>query len=246
MGRSVTLVTTRPLPLEHALGPEVAAVYARVHDENGVRFVSGRVAELRGNRSVETVRLEDGRILQAHMVVAGVGAAPRVGLAQQAGLELADGGVAVDEYLRTSAPGVFAAGDVAAAWNPRYGQRLRVEHWDNGRRQGRTAAANMVGELLPYERVPYLYSDQFELGMEYRGFAPRWDEVVIRGDTERREFDAFWLADGRLLAAMNVNRWDDAKPLQRLVKLAARVDPARLADVDVPLDDLVPVAATGA
>jgi NADPH-dependent 2,4-dienoyl-CoA reductase/sulfur reductase-like enzyme len=151
---------------------------------------------------------------------------------------MAEGGIAVDEYLRTSVPSIYAAGDVAAAWHPRYGRHVRVEHWDNAKRQGAAAAANILGADKPYARTPYFYSDQFDLGMEYRGFAPEWGRVITRGDLASREFDAFWLADGRVIAAMNANRWDDGKALSRLVSSEARVEPAALANPKVPLDEL--------
>jgi 3-phenylpropionate/trans-cinnamate dioxygenase ferredoxin reductase subunit len=132
---------------------------------------------------------------------------------------------------------VYAAGDVAAAWHPRYGRHLRVEHWDNAIRQGRTAAANILGAQQTYDRVPYFYSDQFDLGMEYRGYAPQWDSVVLRGDVAARRFHAFWLTDGRVVAAMNANLWDDAKSLRHIVESGEPVDVARLVDASVPLAD---------
>jgi 3-phenylpropionate/trans-cinnamate dioxygenase ferredoxin reductase subunit len=243
MGHEVTLVSNLPRPLERVLGAEVAQVYAEVHAEHGVRLVMGRMVGLEGDRGVEGVRLADGTRLPADLVVAGVGAAPRIELALRAGLETIDGAVAVDEHLRTSVPSIYAAGDVATAFHPRYGRHVRVEHWDNAIRQGKTAAANILGGREAYERVPYFYSDQFDLGMEYRGLAPGWDQVIVRGDVAARTFDAFWLADGRVVAAMNANRWDDGRALQRLVRSEARIDPQRLGNVDIPLDEVVPLAA---
>ena len=243
MGHDVTLVSNAPRPLERVLGPEVAEVYAGLHAERGVRLATGRVVGLEGDRGVKGVRLADGSRLPADLVVAGVGAAPRIELALRAGLETIDGAVAVDEHLRTSVPSIYAAGDVATAFHPRYGRHVRVEHWDNAIRQGKTAAANIVGGREAYERVPYFYSDQFDLGMEYRGFAPGWDQVVVRGDVTARTFDAFWLTDGRVVAAMNANRWDDGRALQRLVRSEARIDPQRLANLEIPLDEVMPLAA---
>lgn len=237
MGHRVTMVSNLPRPLERVLGPEVADVYRSLHREHGVRLVHGRVAALEGERRVEAVRLIDGRRLAADLVVAGVGAAPRLSLALRGGLELREGGIAVDARLRTSAPDVYAAGDVAAAWLPRYGRHLRVEHWDNAIRQARTAAANILGAEQIYDRVPYFYSDQYDLGMEYRGYAPEWESVVIRGDVVARRFHAFWLTNGRVVAAMNANLWDDAKPLRHIVESGEPVDVARLADASVPLAD---------
>ena len=235
LGSQVTLVTNLPRPLERVLGPEVAEVYRDVHLEHGVRLVHGRVSAVDGDDRVTGLRLHDRRHVAADLVVAGVGAAPRIGLAMRGGLETSDGAIVTDEFLRTSVPNIYAAGDVAAAWHPRYGRHLRVEHWDNAIRQGKAAAANILGPAEPFASTPYFYSDQFEIGMEYRGFAPEWGTVVIRGDVAARAFHAFWLADGRVSAAMNVNLWDDGKALRTLVESEERIDLERLADPSVPL-----------
>ena len=235
LGHDVTLVSNLDRPLERVLGPDVADVYRAVHLEHGVHLVRGHVAGIEGDERAEGVRLADGRVVPGGLVVVGVGAKPRIKLATRAGLETRDGAILVDEHLRTSVPSIYAAGDVAAAWHPRFGRHLRVEHWDNAIHQGKAAAANILGANEPYARTPYFYSDQFDLGMEYRGHAPGWGQVVIRGDLDAREFHAFWLADGRVIAAMNVNLWDDGDELQRLVESEERVDPERLADASVPL-----------
>jgi 3-phenylpropionate/trans-cinnamate dioxygenase ferredoxin reductase subunit len=235
LGHDVTLISKLPRPLERVLGPEVAEVYRQLHADNGVHLGQGRVSFILGRRSVEEIRLTDGHGVPADLVVIGVGAVARVQLAMRGGLETTDGGIAVDEYLRTSVPNIYAAGDVAAAWHPRFGRHIRVEHWDNAIRQGRAAAANILGANEPYARTPYFYSDQFDFGMEYRGYAPEWGRVVVRGDTAKREFLAFWLADDRVIAAMNANVQDQGAELRRLVESEERVDLARLADPGVPL-----------
>ena len=237
LGHDVTLISNLPRPLERVLGPEVAQVYALLHLEHGVHMVHGRVAAIEGGDRVDGVRLADGQNIPADLVVVGVGAAPRIELATRGGLETIDGAIKVDALLQTSAPGVFAAGDVAAAWHPGFGRHLRVEHWDNAIHQGRAAAASMLGVGEPYARTPYFYSDQYDLGMEYRGIAMSWDRVVIRGDLAAREFHAFWLSGGRVVAAMNANLWDDGDELLRLVESDVAVDPARLADGVVPLGE---------
>jgi 3-phenylpropionate/trans-cinnamate dioxygenase ferredoxin reductase subunit len=235
LGNDVTLISNLPRPLERVLGPQVAEVYRGLHAEHGVRLGHGHVAFVEGEQHVDGVRLADGRRVPADLVVVGVGAAPRLNLAMRGGLEILEGGIAVNEYLRTSVPNIYAAGDVAAAWHPRFGRHLRVEHWDNAIQQGKTAAANILGANEPYARTPYFYSDQFDLGMEYRGYAPEWGRVVIRGDVASHQFHAFWLSDGRVSAAMNANLWDDGEELLRLVESEERVDLARLADPGVPL-----------
>lgn len=235
LDHDVTLISDLPRPLERVLGPQVAEVYRQLHAEHGVRLVQGRVSFIRGTRSVEEIRLSDGHGVPADLVVIGVGAVARLQLAMRGGLETTEGGIAVDEYLRTSVPNIYAAGDVAAAWHPRFGRHIRIEHWDNAIEQGKAAAANILGANEPYVRMPYFYSDQFDLGMEYRGYAPEWGKVVVRGDLAQRQFLAFWLADDRVMAAMNANVWDQGDELQRLVDSEERVDLARLADPGVPL-----------
>jgi 3-phenylpropionate/trans-cinnamate dioxygenase ferredoxin reductase subunit len=243
LGRNVTMVTPARAPLEHVLGPEVSGLYLREHRQRGVDvLLETTVAGFVGKRSVEGVTTSDGRTLPADLVIVGVGAVPRTELAVTAGLAV-DNGIAVDERLESSVHGIFAAGDVANAFHPLYGRRLRVEHWDNARRQGRLVAGNMVGKAGIYDRIPYFYSDQYDLGMEYRGYAPRWDNVVIRGNVDASEFIAFWVFDGRIAAAMNVNVWNVSPALQALVRSGRFVDLAQLADPGAPLDELAEIAA---
>jgi 3-phenylpropionate/trans-cinnamate dioxygenase ferredoxin reductase subunit len=175
--------------------------------------------------------------------VVGIGAIPSVELARDAGLEV-ENGVVVDAKLQSSAPNVFAAGDVANAWHPHFGRRIRVEHWANALNQGPAAARSMLGEHVSYERIPYFFSDQYEIGMEYSGFATDWDEVVFRGDRDGGEFVAFWLKDDRVLAGMNVNVWDVNAHVQALIRAGRPVDAAALRDPDTPLEALsAPVLA---
>jgi 3-phenylpropionate/trans-cinnamate dioxygenase ferredoxin reductase subunit len=189
------------------------------------------------------VRTSAGDAIECDFVVVGVGVRPRIELAERAGLATGDG-VLADEQLRTSAPGVFAAGDVVRARHPFYGERIRVEHWANALEQGRAAARNMLGREQPYERLPYFFSDQYDVGMEYSGIASADDELVIRGDIDAREFIAFWLAGDRVVAGMNVNVWDVVDPIQRLIRDRVAVDDRRLADPDVALDTLAPAEAS--
>ena len=175
------------------------------------------VEAFEGDGAVERVRTSDGRLLECDFVVVGIGVQPRTRARRQAGLAV-DDGILVDEHLRTSAPGVFAAGDVANAQHPFYGERIRVEHWANALHQGPVAARNMLGAGQAYDRLPYFFSDQYDVGMEYSGFARTWDRVVFRGDPASREFIAFWLAGDRVLAGMNVNVWDVIDPIQRLIR----------------------------
>jgi 3-phenylpropionate/trans-cinnamate dioxygenase ferredoxin reductase component len=190
-GLDVTVADPVGVPLERVLGPEVGAIYRDIHTDHGVRMLMGTgVAAFEGSSTVERVRMSDGRTLDCDLVVVGVGVQPRVQLATQAGLRVEDG-IVVDEHLQTSLPGVFAAGDVATAQHPYYGRQVRVEHWANALHQGPVAARNMLGRAQSYDRLPYFFSDQYEVGMEYAGFAPTWDRVVFRGDPASREFIAF-------------------------------------------------------
>ena len=245
-GAEVTVVEPEPTPLHGVLGPELGQLFADLHAEHGVRFHFGaRLTEIVGQDGmVLAVRTDDGEEHPAHDVLAAIGAAPRVALAEAAGLDLADradgGGVAVDASLRTSDPDIFAAGDVAAVDHRLTGARLRVEHWSNALNGGPAAARAMLGRDVTYDRVPYFFSDQYDLGMEYSGWAPpgSYDQVVIRGDAGKREFIAFWLAEGRVLAGMNVNVWDVTEQIQRLIRSGAQVDPDALADPGTPLESL--------
>ncbi|MGH2841676.1 MAG: NAD(P)/FAD-dependent oxidoreductase [Solirubrobacteraceae bacterium] len=244
-GLDVTVVEPLSTPLERVLGAEVGAVYRDVHEAHGVRMLLGRgVVAFEGDDRVGAVRTDDGERIECDFVVVGVGVTPRTELAQRAEIAV-DDGIVVDEFLQSRTPGVFAAGDVAGAHHPLFGRSIRIEHWANALNQGIAAARNMLGAGAAYDRVPYFYSDQYDVGMEYSGYAPQWDEVVIRGDTAAREFIAFWLRDGRVLAGMNVNVWDVTDPIQALVRSREPVDTERLADPGTPLEELVPGVNAG-
>jgi 3-phenylpropionate/trans-cinnamate dioxygenase ferredoxin reductase component len=240
-GVEVTILETAELPLLRVLGAEAARVFAGLHREQGVDLRCGvQVSEVTsaGGR-VTGVRLADGSQVDAEAVIVGVGITPNIQLAEAAGLETGNG-VVVDAALRSSDPDIFAAGDVAFAMHPVLGQHIRVEHWANALNQPQAAARAMLGQDVSYGKIPYFYTDQYDLGMEYAGYVEpgRYDQVVFRGDVDRREFIAFWLAGGRVLAGMNVNIWDVSDAIQDLVGGGRQVDPARLADPAVPLDDV--------
>ena len=171
----------------------------------------------------------------------GIGVAPRIQLARDAGLAVGDG-VLVDAALRTSAPGIFAAGDVAGQEHPRYAERVRVEHWANALNQGAAAGRSMAGREVVYDRLPYFFSDQYDVGLEYSGLAGADDELVVRGELAPAGFIAFWLRDGRVTAGLNLNVWDVTGPIQELIRSGVVVDRDALADVDTPLESLVGAA----
>jgi len=239
-GLDVTVLDPLGAPLERVLGPELGAVYRDVHTDHGVRMLMETGVEaFEGDGRVERVRTAGAGLLDCDFVVVGVGVEPRTRLAADAGIAVRDG-VAVDAQLRTDADGVFAAGDVASAQHPFYGEPIRVEHWANALNQGPAAARNMLDQEAPYERLPYFFSDQYDVGMEYSGFARSWDRVVFRGDPATREFIAFWIARDRVVAGMNVNVWDVTDPIQSLIRARIPIEDSHLTDPTVPLDELVP------
>jgi 3-phenylpropionate/trans-cinnamate dioxygenase ferredoxin reductase subunit len=220
-------------------------VFADLHRANGVDLRCGvQVAEITGQDGrVGGVMLGDGTRIGTEMVIVAIGITPNTGLARDAGLET-DDGIRVSAGLETSDPDIYAAGDVASAFHPLIGKHIRLEHWANALNQPPAAARSMLGQEISYDRVPYFYSDQYNPGMEYAGYAEPegYARVVVRGDTRKREFVAFWLSDDdRVLAGMNVNVWDVQDDIQQLVRAGYTgqpVDSQRLADPGVPLPDL--------
>jgi 3-phenylpropionate/trans-cinnamate dioxygenase ferredoxin reductase subunit len=238
MGVEVTLIDPLELPNERIFGPEIGWFYRDVHAEHGVSLALGDgVAAFEGEGELSAIRTSAGRRIECDFAVVGIGVVPRVDLARDAGLEV-ENGIVVDERLQTSRPDIFAAGDVASGWHPLYGQRIRVEHWANALNQGPAAARAMLGEPVSYDRIPYFFSDQYEIGMEYSGYATSWDQVVFRGDRDAGEFVAFWLKDDRVVAGMNVNVWDVNQHVQTLIRSQQPVDVGALRDPDTPLESL--------
>jgi 3-phenylpropionate/trans-cinnamate dioxygenase ferredoxin reductase component len=241
-GVQVTVLETAQLPLLRVLGQEMAQMFADLHRSNAVDLRCGvRVDEIVGTDGrADGVRLADGSQISADAVIVGVGIVPNSRLALAAGLDV-DNGVRVDAQLRTSDPDIYAAGDVANAYHPLLGKHIRVEHWANALHQPQTAARAMLGQRVAYDRIPYFYTDQYDLGMEYHGYVEPdgYDQLVVRGELARREFIAFWLSRGRVLAGMNVNLWDVAEPIQALVRSGKPVDQIKLSDPQVPLEALL-------
>jgi 3-phenylpropionate/trans-cinnamate dioxygenase ferredoxin reductase subunit len=242
LGIEVTLVERAAVPLQHVLGRAIGGLYAEIHRDHGVELLTGAgVKSFAGASRIERVELDNGRAIDSDLVLVGVGVNPRTELAEAADLSIGNG-ILVDEHLQTSLADIFAAGDVANVAHPFYGSRLRVEHWANALHQPAVAARSMLDKPAVWDRLPYFYSDQYDVRMEYTGLASGEDEVVVRGDRDARELIAFWLRDDRVMAAMNVNVWDVSEDIQALIRAGQPVDRARLADPDVPLGDLVPTA----
>jgi 3-phenylpropionate/trans-cinnamate dioxygenase ferredoxin reductase subunit len=254
-GSSVTVIGREPGALYAALGPELGEKFAELHRSHGVRFrfgespvefrpaqVLGRLPASGDSREgwpVGWVTTSSGEELPADVVVVGIGAVPNDAIAAAAGLEVSNG-VVTDAALRTSDPDIFAAGDVASSYLPLLGRHLRMDHWSNALNGGKAVARSMLGQEVEYNRVPYFYSDQYDLGMECSGlpFPGSYDRIVYRGDDATLEFIAFWLNEGRLVAGMNVNVWDVAPDIEALIRSGRPLDPARLSDPAIPLRDI--------
>jgi 3-phenylpropionate/trans-cinnamate dioxygenase ferredoxin reductase component len=239
-GVEVTILETAELPLLRVLGREVAQVFADLHRDHGVDLRFGvQVAEITASGGqADGVRLADGSHIPAEAVVVGIGITPNTQLGEAAGLELGNG-IVTDARLRTSDPDIYATGDVANAYHPLLGRHIRVEHWANALRQPQAAARAMLGQDAVYDLVPYFYTDQYDLGMEYAGYVEPggYDQVIFRGDVPGREFIAFWLGGGRVLAGMNVNIWDVNDTIQAIVRGGRTVEGGRLTDPNVPLEE---------
>jgi NADPH-dependent 2,4-dienoyl-CoA reductase/sulfur reductase-like enzyme len=229
-GANVTMIEPRSQPLLVVCGEQIGATFADLHRDHGVDLrLNLGVTGFAGDGAVSSVHVKGHASVPADTVLVAVGAAPNIALADVAGLKLADGGIAVDATLRSSDPDIYAVGDVAAHDHPKYSHRVRVEHWANAKDQGAHVAQNLLGAEEPYLLRPFFFSDQYDLGCEYRGHAdPTKDRLVIRGDLKSREFTAFWLRDGAVAAAMNVNQWDDGDTLQELVDTGRQVSDKEL------------------
>lgn len=236
LGVEVTMLEVLDVPLAYALGKEIGALYANIHRTHGVRLLTGEglasIADsLSGAVRVHTTR---GRHIDCDLVVVGVGITPATELAEAAGIAV-DNGVLVDEFCRTSAPGVYAAGDVANHFHPLVGRHIRVEHYDNAIRHGATAARNMLGEDVPYDEPHWFWSDQYETNLQYVGHCTRWDRLVLRGSLTQDGFSAFYLTDRTVQAALSVNRPKDILRAKKMIRERKQVDTNMLANENVDL-----------
>ncbi len=242
-GLEVHVLEMAPVPLGRVLGEELGRIYAEIHRDHGVQLHTGEAIErFEGAKRVERVVSSSGRTIDCDFVVVGVGIEPATELAREAGLEV-ENGIVVNEYCETSAPDIYAAGDVASFYHPLLDTRLRVEHWSNAQNQGITAAKNMLGKQKAYDDIPWFWSDQYDLNMQYIGHAPRWDEIVLRGDVAGRSFTAFYVEGGRLRAALAVNHQRDIRASRELIKRGAPVSADALRDEARGLNSLVPQTA---
>lgn len=242
LGVEVTAIFGGKVPLERVVGPEVGGAFAAIHEENGVELLSGETAlRFEGDERGEAVVTASGRRLECDFVVVGIGIEPHVPPFAGRSIEQSNG-VLVDELCRTSAPDIYAAGDLANILHPRFG-RVRVEHYNNAEKQGRAAARSMLGATDAYDYIYTFWSDQYEHKLEYVGFATKWEQFVVRGSLGDRGLIGFYLVDGMVAAALGLDRGGDPEldegsemaASARLVGLKAEVDPGMLADERVDL-----------
>jgi len=239
LGVEVTVLERNAVPLNRAIGEQMGRLYGDIHREHGVDLRTGAVVEgIEETAGGVVVRLGDEEAVEAVAVLVGVGIQPNVELAETAGLEV-DNGVLVDEVCRTSAPGVFACGDVANHHHPVFGRRIRVEHFDNALKMGAHVARSMMGSAEPFTDPHWFWSDQYDVNLQYGGFAYEWDDVVVRGSLDDRDFVAFYLKDGVVLAALGLNRGRDVRRAMKLIAARTRPEPAALRDEDIDLRTLV-------
>jgi 3-phenylpropionate/trans-cinnamate dioxygenase ferredoxin reductase subunit len=240
LGVDVVVVERDPVPLRRVLGEEVGRVMEGIHRDHGATLIfEDTVAAFEGEGGrVGRVRTGHGRLIECDFVVMGLGIEPVTELLANTGAEI-DNGIVVDEFCRTSVEGIYAAGDVANHYHPIFGRRIRVEHWQNALKQGPTAARSMLGKGDRYEEIPWFWSDQYDANLQYAGYHTEWDELVVRGSMEERNFVAFYRKSGRVLAAVSVNRGKDLRRSMRLIKAQRPVNTTKLRDPDVDLRTLV-------
>jgi len=238
LGCEVTMLEIAEIPLGRALGPTIGQIYADLHREHGVElYTRVGVERIEGHGHVQRVVTTDGRVHEASVVVIGVGMLPDVDLARRSGFATGNG-IIVDEYCQTSVDDVFAAGDIAHHPNHFLGRRIRVEHWQNAQHQGSAAARNMLGQQKPFREVPWVWSDQYEHNLQIVGLPGATERVVVRGDTATRNFSAFFVRDGRVAAALAVNRSEDVRVARLIIQHRTEVTEAHLVDVDTSLGEL--------
>lgn len=238
-GVAVAVVEPLKLPLAHILGEEVGRVFESFHRERGVQmYFEELAARFEGDSRVQRVITKGGRQLECDFVVVGVGVEPVTELVEGTGIKL-DNGIVVDEYCQTNIEGIYAAGDVARHYHPLIGRYMRVEHYQNAISQGQVAARNMLGKQQVYNEVHWFWSDQYDYNIQYAGFPGEWDQFVVRGSLEQRDFVGFYLREGRIGAAIAINRPKDLRLAMPLIQAKTQVEVNRLADESVKLRSLL-------
>ena len=238
LGVEVEVVEIFESPLQRAVGQEIGRVFEGIHRDQGVVFHFGQLVErFEGSGRVEGVVTDRGTRIECDFVLVGVGIEPNLEVVEGTGVETANG-ILVDQLCRTNVEGVYAAGDVANHWHPIFQRRLRVEHWDNALKQGAAAARSMMGKQEPFDDPHWFWSDQYEHNLQSIGLPSDWDELVIRGSLEKRDFVAFYLKEGLLQAAVGLDRGRDVRRSGPLIRARRPLDPIALKDEDVDLKKL--------
>jgi 3-phenylpropionate/trans-cinnamate dioxygenase ferredoxin reductase subunit len=238
MGVEVVAVEGGRFPLAKVLGEGIGRIMEHIHRDHGVEMVfEDRVSGFEGNGHVERIVTQGGRRIDCDFAVVGVGVEPVTDVVAGSGIDI-DNGILVDEYCRTNVDGVFAAGDVTNHYHPVFRQRMRVEHWHNALNQGAVAARNMMGRASVYDEIHWFWSDQYDHNLQYAGFHRDWDELVVRGSLEARDFIGFYVKDGIVVAAVGMNRGRDVRRAMPLIRQRAVADPSQLADDDLDLRTL--------
>ena len=248
-GLDTSVVAREHVLWEHLFGAELARAFHRKLEGKGVQIVNRDTVErIEGNGRAQRVVTKGGRTLDCDLVVMGVGAAPRLELAEGTPLKV-DKGIVTDQFLQTSEPGIYAAGDIARFYSPLYERHLRVEHWDVADKHGHLAGTNMAREAAghperreAFDEPPYFFSDLFDLAMEYLGHNEGWDDTVVRGDSKADKLTGFYLREGRVVAALFINRNEDVEPTKRLIRERLRVDDRVRRQLTDPTSDLASLA----
>ena len=244
-GVNVICIDPSPAPLFRVLGKDIGGVLAAIHRDHGVQTIfDDSVTRFEGTRGVERIVTKRNHVIECDFAVVGVGVEPVVDIVANSAIDT-DNGILVDEYCRSTVDDVFAAGDVANHYHPVFQQRMRVEHWQNAIQQGAAAARSMLGHGLPYDAVHWFWSDQYDLNLQYAGVHRKWEQVVVRGSLENRDFLAFYLNGARIDAVIGLNRGKEVRRVMPLIKARSVVDPLRLADEDVDVRSLVHAEASG-
>jgi 3-phenylpropionate/trans-cinnamate dioxygenase ferredoxin reductase subunit len=237
-GVEVVCIDPSPTPLFRVVGEQVGQVMAAIHRDHGVEMVfEDVVTRFEGDQRVERVITKRDRRIECDFAVVGVGVEPVTDFIAASGVQTGNG-ILVDEHCRTNVEDVYAAGDVANHYHPVFQKRTRVEHWQNAMQQGAAAARSMLGTGTPYDAVHWFWSDQYDVNLQYAGFHQPWDQFVVRGSLEARNFIAFYLSDGRVDAVVGLNRGKDVRRVMPLIKARATVDPRLLGDEGVDLRDI--------
>jgi 3-phenylpropionate/trans-cinnamate dioxygenase ferredoxin reductase subunit len=240
----VAVVDRNTVPLHRVLGEEVGRVVANIHRDHGTELIfEDKVAAFEGAERVERITTQRGQSIECDFAVVGLGVEPVTELLAGTGVGI-DNGVLVDEYCRTSVEGIYAAGDVANHYHPVFKRHIRVEHWQNALKQGPAAARNMLEDNEPYGEIPWFWSDQYEHNLQYAGFHTEWDELLVRGSMEERNFVAFYRKDRRVLAAVAINRSRDLRRSIPLIKNQEEIAAAKLCDPDIDLRTLAGMQVT--